>query len=500
MSSAPATATESARNLFDKWKAMVDQINELLQCEPDSKEDDPDMRSDIKKWSKDVKDASGIFFELMDQMRTVGLPMGISDNMAKSIQDAVGWGERLRAEDKEEEEMKSGRLNPATDAPNGTVTVPAATPQGPGEHAKSIEVVDPASNAPEKVPAIAEQDQNTPRRSARQDAKAAAAADAAQPQATLEEGDTKSKGEQPSVGWFLYDSSGTHIGVLSRDDIAQYHKPCVTCVAKRRTECTGKAGYACVACRKSGSKCNYAFHGKADIRSPPITQGNPRKRKGPEPSTAPIPPRIAQANEEVPSASDRGTKRARSSGGIPSSPCAAVAAVRQNSAGQSVPTNARAHSAAAPVTNRDALARKAAAARIGAGSFGPGTFGAGRSHALVPKPSMVDRRYQTPARDSAMPGIPTVGEDRPSTLAKDRAVDEHRDIGTSPGAQPDEVVVKVRAGPGERVLQLEARLDEEIMRAAGQRDMVRALMKHVADLSQEIETLRGVIKAWRADK
>ncbi|KDQ07636.1 hypothetical protein BOTBODRAFT_180506 [Botryobasidium botryosum FD-172 SS1] len=78
-------------------------------------------------------------------------------------------------------------------------------------------------------------------------------------------GDNKHATTETPPGWQVFDTHRVEIGVVHEQGVTHYHKPCQMCYANKRTACTGKAGNACEECGKSGSKCDYAFQGKANV-------------------------------------------------------------------------------------------------------------------------------------------------------------------------------------------------------------------------------------------
>ncbi|KDQ07635.1 hypothetical protein BOTBODRAFT_180505 [Botryobasidium botryosum FD-172 SS1] len=262
-----STATSfppSPPDLFSEWGKAIRYMQELLAREPDAKEDDSAIRANILSWCEQVGHAADTLTERTCALRDAKMPVTVESDMTQAIEHAILWGERLQREDAE--------VAPRSPAP---VSEEASTALSILPASAKSNIQDALADPVTPAPALSiDTNQLTPRRSARQEEKSkirastVADGDSDESEKAAQTEDEQEDGSEGSKeGWLAYDIAGKHIGIV-RCGLTRYLTRCSSCVTKGREECEGPAGVACLACKKSGSKCSYAFHGKKDLRPP----------------------------------------------------------------------------------------------------------------------------------------------------------------------------------------------------------------------------------------
>ncbi|KDQ07637.1 hypothetical protein BOTBODRAFT_48656 [Botryobasidium botryosum FD-172 SS1] len=462
----PAPALKP-NDLFAGWGSAIRHLQGLLDCEPDAKEDDPDVRRDIISWCQQVKTAAESLERCTTILREANMPVTVDGSMVKAFEQAIQWGKRLQQEDAAVEPPSS--VPPLPESASTTANVPPAT-TAPDGHDVPAEI-DPVTPAPKTSIGAHEQ---TPRRSARQEGKkkpqAAAVLDDSSGESehgAQSDRDDALEGhsEGSKEGWIAYDiNNGAKIGTV-RNGSTHYLKRCSSCVAKGREECEGPAGVACLSCKKSGSKCDYAFHGKKDLRPPTKSL----KRKATAPPVTPAKGGEAENVQPAPDGAD--AKRFRSSVPVSAPKLTLVTPAPPPS---SLPLPSTSVAVVVPALNSARVfAPRLAGAKLVAGK------GAGSS--VRPSPSAsVPESSETAAPKSA--GI-TQEPDVPQLVAELR--------------EQQKLVAALTAsvtGLTAEVARLRSNLETECDRISRQRESTARLQAEHSQLTIEVESLRRELR------
>jgi len=212
--------------LIVHWAAAMKHLIDTLKHEPNSKEDNRYLRSDIIKWCTKVIKANDDADAIGDAMLKQAYQPPTNINIQSEVSRVAARLARLEREDMER----------------------ATSSRGAAMIEKSLytqEEWDVGSSGETDITDEAE------------DNKMGSEGDIGQHEQDVEE-DEKTIAREPEK---LFDSCGVETAVV-RDGVAYYHKPCKICKIRGNAICKGRPYVVCDACRKCHATCDYATRRK----------------------------------------------------------------------------------------------------------------------------------------------------------------------------------------------------------------------------------------------